>query len=90
MNLVEKLALIDNSNSATKFITNKIEELSKEISDIKIKIEENKFNKLEIELNKSTPDIIYNNISNFSKCKTLEEKSLRVKFFCKSVFYVPK
>ena len=90
MNLVEKLALIDNSNSATKFITNKIEELSKEISDIKIKIEENKFNKLEIELNKSTPDIIYNNISNFSKCNTLEEKRLRLKLIFKSVYYDPK
>lgn len=88
MNLVEKLALID--NSAAKFITNKIEELSKENSEIKIKIEENKFNKLEQKLNQSTPDIIYNNILNFSACKTLEEKRLRLKLIFESIYYNPK
>ena len=89
MNLVEKLALIDNSNTATKFITNKIEELSKENSEIKINIEENKFNRLEQQLNQSTPDIIYNNISNFEKCKTLEEKRLRLKLIFESIYYEP-
>ena len=89
MNLVEKLALIDNSNPATKFITDKIEKLSREISEIKINIEENKFNKLEQKLNQSTPDIIYNNISNFAECKTLEEKRLRLKLIFESIYYEP-
>ncbi|XZM32321.1 recombinase family protein [Clostridium perfringens] len=89
MNLVEKLALIDNSNTATKFITNKIEELSKENSEIKIKIEENKLNRLESELNKSTPDLIYNNILNFKESKTLQEKKRLVKLIFKNVYYNP-
>lgn len=86
-NLVEKLAFL--SNEAGKFITEKIEELTKENSELKIKIEEIKFNQLENTVNQSNPDIIYNNIVNFSSVKSLEEKRRRLKLIFKSIYYNP-
>lgn len=87
-NLVEKISFM--SKASSKYIIDKIEELENENSNLRIKIEENKLNLLEMKMNESTPDIIYNNIFAFTQCKTLEEKRMRLKLIFESLYYDPK
>lgn len=84
-NLVDKISIL--SNEASKFLTDKIEILTKEISELKIKLEEIKLNKLHNEINKNTPDIIYNNIINFKEAATPEEKRRLIRLIFKSIYY---
>lgn len=84
-NLVEKLALL--SNDAGKFLTDKIEELTLQNTNLKIKLEEIKLNKLENEINKSNPNVIYGNIINFLNAKDLEEKRRIIRLIFKSIYY---
>lgn len=84
-NLVEKLALL--SNDAGKFLTDKIEELTLQNTNLKIKLEEIKLNKLENKINQSNPNVIYGNILNFLNAKDLEEKRRIIRLIFKSIYY---
>ncbi|MBY6915453.1 recombinase family protein [Clostridium botulinum] len=86
-NLIEKLMLL--SNEAAKPITNKIEELTKFNSQLKIKLENEKLKTLELEANKYTSENIFDNICSFSSIKDNNQKRIALRNIFKFIIYNP-
>jgi DNA invertase Pin-like site-specific DNA recombinase len=86
-NLVEKLMFL--SNAASKPFMNKIEELTKENEELKIKIENAKLDNLEKDINKNSKDIVKNNLKIISQIKDPREKRKLLKATFNKLVYDP-
>ena len=86
-NLIEKMMIL--SKEASKFLVEKIEELTLRNSELNIKLQELKLNKLTEEEEKLNQEIVYKNICDFNKDMTPEEKRLMVRMIFDKLIYNP-